>query len=136
MIYYRRNTFSDKAISFMGVMLGVIFMYNNVQRFQILGNFNVIDLIVAFIGLGVGVLFLYTSRFKYLEIEQNKLVWYTCFFRKHTLTKDQIKDITTRQRYYIVSRHKGSDIWISKFYIRKENDVAVHEALKKLIEGK
>lgn len=136
MIYYRRNAFSDKVISFLGVMFAVTLLYNNVQRFQVMGSMNILDLGVAILGLGVGIVFLYTSRFKYLEITEDTLTWYTWFFVKHTLKKDQIKDITTRRRYYIVSKHKGSDVWISKLYIRKEDDEAVNEALKKLIEGK
>lgn len=136
MIYYRRNTFSDKVLSFIGVMLAVVMMYNNMQRFKILGNMNILDLGVAIIGLGVGITFLYTSRFKYLEVTEDTLTWYTSFFRKNTLTKEQIKDITTKNRYYIISKDKGSDVWISKLYIRKEDDEAVNEALKQLLEGK
>lgn len=136
MIFYRRNTFSDKVVSFIGVMLAVIMMYHNVQAFQVLGTFNIPDFIVAVIGLAVGIIFLYTSRFKYLEISESQLTWYTWFFVKHTLTKDHIKDITMKKRYFIISKEKGSDIWISKLYIRNADDEKVNDALKRLIEGR
>ena len=134
MIFYRRNTFSDKAVSFLGIMLAVVLFYNSMQSYKVLGSASVWDILIGIVGLAVGIVFIYTSRFKYFEITEDKLTWYTWFVIKHTLTKEEIKDITTKQRYYIVSRYKGSDLWLSKLYVRKEDDDAVNEALKKLIK--
>ena len=136
MTYYRRNTFSDKLVSFLGIFLAVIMLYSSYQRYEAIGSINGLDVGVAIVGLGVGILFLYTSRFKYIELTDKSLTWYTWFFVKHTLTTNELKDITTKQRYFILSRKKGGDIWLSKFYIKKEDDEAVVEGLKKLIEGK
>ncbi|MGL4362212.1 MAG: hypothetical protein ACRCSG_02900 [Cellulosilyticaceae bacterium] len=133
--FKRRNAFSDKVISFIGMMLMIILFYNVIQVKNETGTIILFDFLTALIGLGIGILFLYTSRFTYLEFNEDKITWRTWFFVKHTLTKAEIKDITTKKRYYIISRHKGSDIWISKLYIRTEDEEVVNEKMKKLIEG-
>lgn len=136
MIYYRRNTVSDKLISFLAMMLAVMFIYNTIQMYQAFGTISVVDLLMSIVAISIGGMFLYTSKFKYIEITDKELTWYTWFFMKHTLKKEEIKDITTKRRYFIITKHKGMEVWISKAYINKKDDEAVHQGLKQLLEGK
>lgn len=135
MIFYRRNTFSDKVISFICMMLAVVTLYNEYIIYQIQGKIMWQDILVALISLGLGVLFLCTAKFKYLEFGKDSVTWYTWFFVKHTLTKDQIKEIGTKKRYIILVKENKGQVWISNLYVRNGEDEKVRELFKNLQSG-
>ncbi len=135
MVFYRRNTVSDKVLSLLGMMLAILLLYNMVEAYQATGYISLVDALVAAISLGVGILFLYTSRLKYMEITEDTFVWYTWFWCKHTLKQSEMKGLSAKQRYFIISRHGKGDVWVSRNYIRETDEPIVIERLKALIGG-
>lgn len=112
MIIRRRNTWSDKGVSFVCTMTSVLLISNNIKMYQVLGHMNSVDLMCSIGGILFGALFLYTSRMKYLELEHNYISWYTWFFVKHTLKREEIKDIKMKTYYIIVVKQNNKEVWI------------------------
>ena len=129
MVFYRRNTFSDKMISFLCFMMMFITTYTIYTNYQLTGIILLPDVLLVLGSFGMGVLFLSTFRFKYLEITQDKVTWYTWFIVKHTLKKEQIKEVGTRKRSIILVKQKG-EVWLSNTLIRDSDDQKVRELLK------
>lgn len=112
MIIRRRNTWSDKGVSFVCIMTSVLLITNNIKMYQVLGHINVVDLICSIGGILFGGLFLYTSKMKYIELNANNISWYTWFFVKHTLKREEIKDIKMKTYYIIVVKQNNKEVWI------------------------
>lgn len=112
MIIRRRNTWSDKGVSFVCIMTSVLLITNNIKMYQVLGQINVLDLICSIGGILFGGLFLYTSKMKYIELDTNNISWYTWFFVKHTLKREEIKDIKMKTYYIIVVKQNNKEVWI------------------------
>lgn len=129
MVFYRRNTFSDKMISFLCFMMMFITTYTIYTNYQLTGIILLPDVLLVLGSFGMGVLFLSTFRFKYLEITEDKVTWYTWFIVKHTLKKEQIKEVGTRKRSIILVKQKG-EVWLSNTLIRDSDDQKVRELLK------
>ena len=128
MIIRRRNTWSDKGVSFVCIMTSVLLIANNIKMYQVLGYMNVPDLICSIGGILFGALFLYTSRMKYLELEQNYISWYTWFFVKHTLKREDIKDIKMKTYYIILVQQNSKEVWIPTRCV-KVNDLEEGKAI-------
>lgn len=112
MIIRRRNTWSDKGISFACIMTAVLIMTTNIKMYQVLGVMNGLDVICSIGGILFGALFLYTSKIKYLELEKDYISWYTWFFVKHTLKREEIKDIKMKTYYIIIVKQNNKEVWI------------------------
>lgn len=112
MIIRRRNTWSDKGISFACIMTAVLIMTTNIKMYQVLGVMNGLDVICSIGGILFGALFLYTSKMKYLELEKDYISWYTWFFVKHTLKREEIKDIKMKTYYIIIVKQNNKEVWI------------------------
>ena len=112
MIIRRRNTWSDKGISFACMMTAVLIMTTNIKMYQVLGVMNGLDVICSIGGILFGALFLYTSKMKYLELEKDYISWYTWFFVKHTLKREEIKDIKMKTYYIIIVKQNNKEVWI------------------------
>lgn len=119
-IIYRKNTWSDKGISFVSIMTALLLISNNIKMYKLLGVINLLDLAVGIVGLIIGGIFLYTSKMKYMEISKDQITWYTYFWVKHTLTRDQIKDIKAKTYYIIIVKQNNKEVWIPTRCVKED----------------
>lgn len=129
MIIYRRNTATDKLVSFLSILLAVFLIKNNIDLYRIFGSINMLDLVVTLIGIGVGSVFLYTSKMKYIELTNEGINWYTWFFIKHTIKIDDIKKVEAKTYYIIIVKENNKEVWIPTRCVKKE---ALSELLRVL----
>lgn len=112
MIIYRKNTWSDKGISFISIMTALLLINNSIKMYKLVGTINLLDLACGIVGIMIGAIFLYTSKMKYIEISKEEITWYTYFFIKHTLKREQIKDIKEKTYYIIIVKQNNKEVWI------------------------
>ncbi len=98
-------------------------------RYQITDKVLMGDILLVIASFILGILFLSTFRFKYLEITDNEIIWYTWFVVKHRLTKEQIKEVAERKKNLILVKQRG-EVWLSNAQIRDEDDAKVRELLR------
>lgn len=127
MTIYRKNTMSDKGVSFISIVLALLLLNNSIKMYKLIGVMYPIDLTIGIGALIIGGLFLYTSKLKYIELTTESFSWYTWFFIRHTIDLSQIKEIEAKTYYIILRKNNNKEIWISTRCVQQE-------ALNKLLE--
>lgn len=127
MTIYRKNTMSDKGVSFISIVLALLLLNNSIKMYKLIGVMYPIDLTIGIGALIIGGLFLYTSKLKYIELTRESFSWYTWFFIRHTIDLSQIKEIEAKTYYIILRKNNNKEIWISTRCVQQE-------ALNKLLE--
>lgn len=120
MIIYRKNTWSDKGISFISIMTALLLINNSIKMYKLVGTINLLDLACGIVGIMIGAIFLYTSKMKYIEISKEEITWYTYFFIKHTLKREQIKDIKEKTYYIIIVKQNNKEVWIPTRCVKED----------------
>lgn len=134
MTIYRKNTMSDKSVSFISILLALLLFSNSVKMYKLIGKMYPIDIAISVGALIIGGLFLYTSKLKYIELTKESFTWYTWFFIKHSIDLDNVKEIEAKTYYIILKKANNKEEWIPTRCVKSEELNELLECLKAKVE--
>lgn len=134
MTIYRKNTMSDKGVSFVSILLALLLFSNSIKMYQIIGKIYAIDIVISIVALIIGGLFLYTSKLKYIELTKESFTWYTWFFVRHSIEISNIKEIEAKTYYIILKKANNKEEWIPTRCVKPEELNELLECLKSKVD--
>ena len=134
MTIYRKNTMSDKGVSFISILLALLLLSNSIKMYQLVGKVYAIDIAISIVALVVGGLFLYTSKLKYIELTKESFSWYTWFFIRHSIDLNNVIEIEAKTYYIILKKANNKEEWIPTRCVKPEELNELLEHLKSKVE--
>lgn len=134
MTIYRKNTMSDKGVSFISLLLALLLLSNSIKMYQLVGKVYAIDIAISIVALIVGGLFLYTSKLKYIELTKESFSWYTWFFIRHSIDLNNVVEIEAKTYYIIFKKANNKEEWIPTRCVNSGELNELLEHLKSKVE--